>query len=65
VNRESLLRSLAARLSDERVLSAIAAVPRELFVSPSLAAAAYHDTPLRIGHGQTISQPAVVATTSP
>ncbi|MEJ7826195.1 MAG: protein-L-isoaspartate(D-aspartate) O-methyltransferase [Solirubrobacteraceae bacterium] len=61
MDRESLLRSLAARLSDERVLSAIATVPRELFVTPSLAAAAYHDTPLRIGHGQTISQPAVVA----
>ena len=61
MDRESLLRSLGARLSDERVLSAIAAVPRERFVPPSLAAAAYHDTPLRIGHGQTISQPAVVA----
>lgn len=61
MDRDSLLSSLAAQVSDERVLSAIAAVPRELFVLPSLAAAAYHDAPLRIGHGQTISQPAVVA----
>jgi protein-L-isoaspartate(D-aspartate) O-methyltransferase len=61
MKREDLLRSLAARISDERVLDAIAAVPRELFVVPGMEAAAYEDAPLRIGHGQTISQPAVVA----
>jgi protein-L-isoaspartate(D-aspartate) O-methyltransferase len=61
MNREELLRSLATRVFDERVLDAIAAVPRELFVVPGMAAAAYHDAPLRIGHGQTISQPTVVA----
>jgi protein-L-isoaspartate(D-aspartate) O-methyltransferase len=61
MNREELLRSLATRVSDERVLDALATVPRELFVAPGMAAAAYHDAPLRIGHGQTISQPAVVA----
>jgi protein-L-isoaspartate(D-aspartate) O-methyltransferase len=61
MNREDLLRSLAARVSDERVLDAIAAVPRELFVMPGMEAAAYEDAPLRIGHGQTISQPTVVA----
>lgn len=59
--REDLLRSLSRRISDERVLDAVAAVPRELFVSPSMAAAAYVDAPLRIGGGQTISQPTVVA----
>lgn len=61
MDRDGLLRSLATRVSDERVLAAIAQVPRELFVSSSLAAAAYNDAPLRIGHGQTISQPALVA----
>jgi protein-L-isoaspartate(D-aspartate) O-methyltransferase len=61
MDRDGLLRSLATRVGDERVLAAIAAVPRELFVSPALAAAAYNDAPLRIGHGQTISQPAIVA----
>jgi protein-L-isoaspartate(D-aspartate) O-methyltransferase len=59
--REDLLRSLSRRISDERVLAAVAAVPRELFVSRALAAAAYEDAPLRIGGGQTISQPTVVA----
>jgi protein-L-isoaspartate(D-aspartate) O-methyltransferase len=59
--REDLLRKLSRRISDQRVLDAIAAVPRELFVSPAMAAAAYEDAPLRIGGGQTISQPTVVA----
>jgi protein-L-isoaspartate(D-aspartate) O-methyltransferase len=61
VGRDELLQSLRARIGDERVVDAIAAVPRELFVAPELAAAAYVDAPLRIGGGQTISQPTVVA----
>jgi protein-L-isoaspartate(D-aspartate) O-methyltransferase len=61
MDRDGLLRSLASRVRDDRVLAAMAAVPRELFVRPQFAAAAYADAPLRIGHGQTISQPAVVA----
>ncbi|MDX6707142.1 MAG: protein-L-isoaspartate(D-aspartate) O-methyltransferase [Solirubrobacteraceae bacterium] len=61
MGREDLLRSLSRRICDERVLAAIAAVPRELFVSRALAAAAYEDAALRIGGGQTISQPTVVA----
>jgi len=61
MDRDGLLSSLSNRISDERVLAAVAAVPRELFVSPALAAAAYNDAPLRIGHGQTISQPTLVA----
>ncbi|MEA2131575.1 MAG: protein-L-isoaspartate(D-aspartate) O-methyltransferase, partial [Solirubrobacteraceae bacterium] len=61
MGRDELLRSLRERIADERVLDAIAAVPRELFVAPSLQAAAYVDAPLRIGGGQTISQPTVVA----
>lgn len=46
---------------DERVLEAIAAIPREVFVPPSLFPQAYEDYPLEIGEGQTISQPSVVA----
>jgi protein-L-isoaspartate(D-aspartate) O-methyltransferase len=61
MGREELLESLRARIGDERVIAAIAAVPRELFVAPELAAGAYVDAPLRIGGGQTISQPTVVA----
>src|SRR5690606_3215676 len=47
--------------SDERVLNAIRTVPRHLFVDEALATRAYEDTALPIGHGQTISQPWVVA----
>jgi protein-L-isoaspartate(D-aspartate) O-methyltransferase len=61
VGRDELLARLRARGTGEHVIEALAAVPRELFVAPSLAAAAYADSPLRIGSGQTISQPAVVA----
>jgi protein-L-isoaspartate(D-aspartate) O-methyltransferase len=49
-------------ISDERVLAAMARVPRELFVPESLRGWAYDDGALPIGHGQTISQPFVVAT---
>ena len=49
-------------ISDERVLAAMARVPRELFVPESLRAYAYDDGALPIGHRQTISQPFVVAT---
>jgi protein-L-isoaspartate(D-aspartate) O-methyltransferase len=48
-------------ISDERVLSAMAAVPRHVFVEEALASRAYEDTALPIGLGQTISQPYVVA----
>ena len=47
--------------SDERVLNALRAVPRHLFIDEALATRAYEDTALPIGHGQTISQPWVVA----
>ena len=46
---------------DARVMAAMAAVPREQFVPESLQAAAFDDGPLPIGHGQTISQPYIVA----
>ena len=48
-------------IRDERVLTAMAAVPRHLFVEEALASRAYEDTALPIGFGQTISQPFVVA----
>ncbi|GAB1408183.1 protein-L-isoaspartate(D-aspartate) O-methyltransferase [Thermomonas brevis] len=46
---------------DERVLNAIRTVPRHQFVDEAFATRAYEDTALPIGHGQTISQPWVVA----
>jgi protein-L-isoaspartate(D-aspartate) O-methyltransferase len=48
-------------IRDERVLEAMSRVPREQFVPASEAADAYEDVPLPIGHGQTISQPYMVA----
>jgi len=51
----------AKGIGDERVLAAIGAVPRHLFVEEALASRAYEDTALPIGFGQTISQPYVVA----
>ena len=48
-------------IHDERVLAAMQAVPRHLFVDEALASRAYEDTALPIGFGQTISQPYVVA----
>jgi protein-L-isoaspartate(D-aspartate) O-methyltransferase len=48
-------------IADARVLIAMGQVPRHVFVEPSLAGEAYADRPLPIGHGQTISQPYMVA----
>lgn len=64
--REEMLEwHLEARgIRDRRVLDAMARVPRELFVPSRLAADAYADSPLSIGHGQTISQPYIVALTA-
>jgi protein-L-isoaspartate(D-aspartate) O-methyltransferase len=56
-----LVSELRAHVSDERVLRAIADVPREAFVPPGLRAHAYDNVALGIGCGQTISQPLVVA----
>jgi protein-L-isoaspartate(D-aspartate) O-methyltransferase len=49
-------------ISDERVLDAMGRVPRELFVPEERRVYAYEDGALPIGHGQTISQPFIVAT---
>jgi protein-L-isoaspartate(D-aspartate) O-methyltransferase len=48
-------------IHDARVLDALAAVPRHLFLEEALQSRAYEDTPLPIGHGQTISSPYTVA----
>jgi protein-L-isoaspartate(D-aspartate) O-methyltransferase len=61
VSRDELLATLRRYLDDERVLAAIEAVPRDLFVPEALAADAWDNVPLPIGCGQTISQPLVVA----
>jgi protein-L-isoaspartate(D-aspartate) O-methyltransferase len=51
-------------ISDERVLAAMAQVPRERFVPEELRSHAYRDGALRIGEDQTISQPWIVAAMS-
>ena len=48
-------------IADKKVLEAIEKVPRHFFVSKSQRPFAYSDNPLPIGHGQTISQPYIVA----
>ncbi len=48
-------------IRDELTLAALSAVPRHLFVDEALATRAYEDSALPIGHGQTISQPYIVA----
>ncbi len=66
LNSERLRIAMVERLhtqgiTDERVLSAMQRVPRHTFVDEALASRAYDDAALPIGHGQTISQPWVVA----
>jgi protein-L-isoaspartate(D-aspartate) O-methyltransferase len=48
-------------IHDPRVLDALRTTPRHIFIDEALAHRAYDDTPLPIGHGQTISQPYIVA----
>jgi protein-L-isoaspartate(D-aspartate) O-methyltransferase len=60
--RDRLVRRLQEHgIKDMRVLNRIRETPRHLFVDEALASRAYEDTALPIGHGQTISQPYVVA----
>lgn len=60
--RDRLVERLrGAGISNEAVLNAMRTVPRHLFIDEALASRAYEDTALPIGHGQTISQPLVVA----
>jgi protein-L-isoaspartate(D-aspartate) O-methyltransferase len=48
-------------IKDEATLSAIGEIPRHIFVDEALSIRAYEDVSLPIGHGQTISQPYIVA----
>jgi len=60
--RERLIARLREQgIANEAVLERIRSVPRHLFVDEALASRAYEDTALPIGHGQTISQPYIVA----
>jgi protein-L-isoaspartate(D-aspartate) O-methyltransferase len=59
--RARLIKSLASEIKDQRVLSAMARIPRERFVLPENTRHAYEDRPLPIGLDQTISQPYIVA----
>jgi protein-L-isoaspartate(D-aspartate) O-methyltransferase len=60
---QQLIESLRKHgISDERVLGAIASIPRELFLHETQSGLAYEDRALSIGMGQTISQPLMVAT---
>jgi protein-L-isoaspartate(D-aspartate) O-methyltransferase len=60
--RTRMVQRLATQgIRDERVLAAIASVPRHAFVDSALVNQAYEDTSLPIGLGQTISKPSVVA----
>jgi protein-L-isoaspartate(D-aspartate) O-methyltransferase len=63
IQRQRLIESLRREgISDERVLAAMASIPRELFLDTSQYRMAYEDRALSIGLGQTISQPLMVAT---
>lgn len=59
--RAAMVESLRRTITDERVLAAFAKVPRERFVPAERQAEAYANRALPIGHGQTISQPLMVA----
>jgi protein-L-isoaspartate(D-aspartate) O-methyltransferase len=60
--RERLVARLREQgIANEEVLERIRSVPRHVFVDEALASRAYEDTALPIGHGQTISQPYIVA----
>jgi protein-L-isoaspartate(D-aspartate) O-methyltransferase len=60
--RDRLVQRLRSKgIEDERVLKAIATIPRHEFVDEALSSRAYEDTALPIGLSQTISQPWVVA----
>lgn len=66
MQRDAMVRTqIEARgVKDARVLDALRRVPRERFVAPGSESLAYQDSPLAIAHGQTISQPYIVAVMS-
>ena len=55
------LQLVARNITHAPTLAAMRKVPRHRFVPDALARSAYNDSPLPIGHGQTISQPLIVA----
>ncbi len=59
--RARLVEHLRTEIRDERVLAAMARIPREQFVPPEQQDLAYEDRPLPIGLDQTISQPFIIA----
>lgn len=59
--RAKLIGHLRREIKNDRVLSAMGRIPRELFVSSAYQQSAYEDNPLPIDRGQTISQPLIVA----
>jgi protein-L-isoaspartate(D-aspartate) O-methyltransferase len=60
--RDRLVQRLRSEgIKNNAVLETIGSTPRHLFVDEALASRAYEDTALPIGHGQTISQPYIVA----
>ena len=59
--RARLVEHLTSEIRDERLLAAMAHVPRECFVPPEIQELAYEDSPLPIGLNQTISQPFIIA----
>ena len=60
--RDRLIQRLREEgILDENVLSVMSQIPRHIFVDEALASRSYEDTALPIGHGQTISQPYIVA----
>ena len=63
VEKEQLISRLIQHgyLKSDAVIAAMRHIPRELFVPPHQRKFAYADTPLEIGHGQTISAPHMVA----
>lgn len=66
ISRDRMVREqLVSRgITDAHVLAAMRKVPRHRFVEEALCGKAYEDYPLPIGHGQTISQPYIVAVMS-
>jgi len=60
--RKAMIQRLAQQgIKDAKVLAAMEAVPRHMFIEPGLASQAYIDASLPIGYHQTISQPYIVA----
>ena len=59
--RRRLMARLRREVGDERVVRAMERVPRTAFAPPTGRHLAYEDIPLAIGHGQTVSQPYIVA----